>query len=49
MKINANPLQGEAHYAEPVGIHMVEVSEDFINKPVFGSFTGNISKKTIEG
>ena len=49
MKIDANPLQMEAHYAEPVGIHMVEVSEDFITKPIFGSFTGNISRKTIEG
>ena len=49
MKIEANPLQMEAYYAEPVSIHMVEVSEDFINKPIFGSFTGNISRKTIEG
>ena len=49
MKIDANPLQMDAHYAEPSGIHMVEVSEDFINKPVFGSFTGNIYRKTIEG
>ena len=49
MKIDTNPLQMAAHYAEPVGIHMVEVSEDFIIKPIFGSFTGNISRKTIEG
>ena len=28
---------------------MVELSEDFITKPIFGSFTGNISRKTIEG
>ena len=49
MKIDTNPLQAEAHYAEPVGIHMVAVSEDFIIKPIFGSFTGNISRKTIEG
>ena len=28
MKIDTNPLQTDAHYIEPVGIHMVEVSED---------------------
>ena len=48
MKIDANPLQVDAHYAEPSCINMVEVSEDFINKPVFGSFTEDISIKAVK-
>ena len=30
------------------GITMVEVSKDHINMPIFGSFSGNLSRKTIE-
>ena len=48
MKIDANPLRVDAYYAEPAGVNMVESSEDFVNMPVFGSFTGNISRKTVE-
>ena len=48
MKIDADPLRVDAHYAESAGIDMVKTSEDFVNMPVFGSFTGNISRKTAE-
>ena len=46
---DTDPLRVDAHYAEPAGINMVETSKDFINMSVFGSFTGNISRKTVEG
>ena len=46
MKINTDPLRVDAHYDEPAYINMVETSEDFVNMPVFGSFTRNISRKT---
>ena len=63
MAVDSNPLQAEAHYAEPSevnvieatrsqskrpGITMVEVSKDHINMPIFGRFSGNLSRKTIE-
>ena len=48
MKIDAKPLQEDAHYAEPSCINMVEVLEDFINKPIFGSFTEDISRNVIK-
>ena len=48
MKINANPLQADAHYAEPSCLNMIEVSENFLNKPVFGSFTEDISREVVE-
>ena len=48
MKIDTNPLQADANYVEPSSINMVEVSANFINKPVFGSFTEDVSKEVIE-
>ena len=48
MKIDANPLQADANYAEPLSINMVEVSTNFIIKPVFGSFIEDVSKEAVE-
>ena len=49
MKINANPLQADAHYAEPSGINMVKVSEDFVNKPVLAVSPGTSPKRLSKG
>ena len=48
MKIDANPLQEDAHYVEPSCINMVEVSENFINKLIFGIFNEDVSRKDVE-
>ena len=43
-----NVIEASRSQSKRPVITMVEVSKDHVNMPIFGSFSGNLSRKTIE-